>query len=235
MTSRRCTPRGHGNEWKVWLLVMACLCSLLNGALRAQRPGEDRDFRSARHWNEIYEHRLSSRAYNLEPNAWLQESIRDLPPGRALDIGMGDGRNALFLAERGWNVTGIEISDGGIRKALEKARVQRLRLDARITEVERFNVGSSKWDLILLFYVHPLVRSQAERVMRGLAPGGRVLVEDFSAEGTSDVDLFKINELLSVFGSLSIRYYEDSLARPDWGLSRESTFRRIVRLNAEKR
>jgi SAM-dependent methyltransferase len=235
MTWRLCSQGGHSNKWGRRVIVMLILCSLLTVSLMAQRPGEDRDFRSAQHWNEIYEHRLSSRTYNLEPNAWLQESIRHLRPGRALDIGMGDGRNALFLAEKGWIVTGLEISDGGIRKAVERARVQHLKLDARITEVERFSIGSNKWDLILLFYVHPLVRSQADRVMEGLAPGGRVLVEDFSAEGTSDVDLFKVNELLSIFGPLSIRYYADTVARPDWGLSRESMVRRIVRLNAEKR
>ena len=60
--------------------------------------------------------------YNPAPNAFLVEVARDLKPGRALDVGMGQGRNAIYLAQQGWNVTGVDISDEGIRQAKEQAR-----------------------------------------------------------------------------------------------------------------
>src|SRR5690348_13287570 len=64
--------------------------------------------------------------FNTEPNALLAETVRDLKPGRALDVHMGQGRNAVYLATKGWEVTGFDFSEGGVaaaRRAAEKAGV----------------------------------------------------------------------------------------------------------------
>ena len=69
----------------------------------------------AQRWDEVYAN--EPHLYTTAPNAFLMEVARSLTPGRALDIGMGQGRNAIWLAEHGWEVTGLEISREGARQA----------------------------------------------------------------------------------------------------------------------
>jgi 2-polyprenyl-3-methyl-5-hydroxy-6-metoxy-1,4-benzoquinol methylase len=54
-------------------------------------------------WDQRYA--AAERVWSVEPNVWLAQVARDLPPGRALDLACGEGRNAVWLAERGWRVT----------------------------------------------------------------------------------------------------------------------------------
>src|SRR5262245_4276900 len=88
-------------------------------ACREDPLAEDRKL-----WNATYR---EPRAF--PPSAFLQDVVQDLRPGRALDIGMGQGRNALFLASAGWKVTGIDISDEGIRQAREAAAKRKLSIE----------------------------------------------------------------------------------------------------------
>lgn len=80
-------------------------------------------------WNEAY--RLGT-AYNTKPNKLLMDAISSRPPGKALDVGMGQGRNAIALAEKGWSVTGIDISEVGVSKAMQAARDRGLKLRASL-------------------------------------------------------------------------------------------------------
>jgi len=82
-------------------------------------------------YNPLYA--SGSAVFTKEPNALLVEAIRDRPPGRALDVGMGQGRNALFLAKKGWEVTGFDSADEGIRLAKAQASQLGLKLDAQVT------------------------------------------------------------------------------------------------------
>jgi 2-polyprenyl-3-methyl-5-hydroxy-6-metoxy-1,4-benzoquinol methylase len=66
-------------------------------------------------WDDVYS--AADPIYNRYPNRFLGEIAEKAKPGRALDIGMGQGRNALYLAALGWNVTGIDISEKGIEVA----------------------------------------------------------------------------------------------------------------------
>jgi 2-polyprenyl-3-methyl-5-hydroxy-6-metoxy-1,4-benzoquinol methylase len=52
--------------------------------------------------------------YSTAPNPFLVEVVQELRPGRAIDVGMGEGRNSIFLAQRGWDVTGIDLAEVGI-------------------------------------------------------------------------------------------------------------------------
>src|SRR5262249_42531518 len=114
--------------------------------------------------------------FSHAPNAFLVEMVRQRKAGSALDVGMGQGRNSIFLAQQGWDVTGFDPADEGVRQARAEATRLGLRIRTEITTFERFDFGESRWDLIVLTYVP--TKAIAPRVERALKPGGAVLIED---------------------------------------------------------
>jgi tellurite methyltransferase len=113
-----------------------------------------------------------------EPSGYLAENIgliESLVPGkRALDIACGEGRNSLFLAGRGFVVTGLDISERGLAKARRRAAEERLDIDFRQADLEGYEIGES-YDLILNFNF--LLRGLIPRLVGALNPGG-ILVFD---------------------------------------------------------
>jgi 2-polyprenyl-3-methyl-5-hydroxy-6-metoxy-1,4-benzoquinol methylase len=177
----------------------------------AQRPAQDA-------WNDVY----SSRAgRDFAHNAFLAGAIKGRPPGRALDIGLGEGRNALFLAAQGWEVTGFDISDVGVKLARETARKRGLKLDAIVADVDRFDYGRQRWDLVVGMYMHAMITRNAQKVIESLKPGGLVVVEGFHREvnrrGLLGDELgYRSNELLGAFDRLRVIHYEDTVGPADW-------------------
>jgi SAM-dependent methyltransferase len=122
-----------------------------------------------RDWNLYY-----SDAANLDPSpAPLLVEIADrLPPGRALDLACGAGRNALYLARLGWQVTAVDASSTAIARLREGARG--LAVDARVADLERreFAIEPDAWDLICDF--HYLQRDLFPDIREGVRPAGGV-------------------------------------------------------------
>ena len=180
-------------------------------------------------WNMAFREALG---FNLGPNRFLTEVVRDRKPGRALDVGMGQGRNALYLAAQGWQVTGIDIADEGIRQAEEVARREGLTIEALVADADAWDWGTEKWDLIALIYMGG--RQWIDHVRRSLRPGGLLVIEFFlddSVKGTG-IGSFKRDELPALFadGFKVIRYEEvEDIA--DYGLTRK----KLARFAAEKR
>ncbi len=114
-----------------------------------------------------------------EPNAFLVETVRTLRPGKALDIGIGEGRNSIFLAQQGWEVTGVDLSDVGIAKANEHARRIGVRVNAKVQDISRFELGAGQWDLVCLLYfvIDESMNNLHQRIHASLKPGGLVIVE----------------------------------------------------------
>ena len=77
--------------------------------------------------------------FNHNPNAFLVECVRNRKPGKALDVGMGSGRNALYLASHGWDVTGFDIADVGVVQARKKAKKLGVRLNALVKSDSDFD------------------------------------------------------------------------------------------------
>jgi hypothetical protein len=116
---------------------------------------DDRDGTAAR-FNRLYTE--FDRVFSHQPNAFLVEAVRDVPPGTALDVAMGQGRNALFLAREGWQVTGFDIAEEGLKIARTEAQRQGVRIDAVSQGYEEFDFGRERWDLVVLSYAWvPLV------------------------------------------------------------------------------
>lgn len=117
---------------------------------------------------------------NAKPNAFLMESVQGRKPGRALDVGMGQGRNSLYLASLGWDVTGIDLSDEGIRLARAEAQRRGLKLAAIVGDFGAYDFGREQWDLIVITF-EP-AKLIAPKVFDALKPGGVVIVVDRHAE-----------------------------------------------------
>jgi SAM-dependent methyltransferase len=108
----------------------------------------------------------------LEPEALLVQIAELLPPGRALDLACGAGRNAIYLARLGWRVTAVDSSPAAIARLRERAGG--LPIEARVADLERgeFPIEPHGYDLICDFYY--LQRSLFPEIREGVRPGGMV-------------------------------------------------------------
>jgi SAM-dependent methyltransferase len=108
----------------------------------------------------------------MKPTPLLVETTAKLKPGRALDLACGTGRNAVWLAERGWAVTAVD----GSPAAIEALRARDSRVHAQVADLEKgeFKIDESRWDLIAMcYYLQP---DLIETSKRGVVTGGVVLV-----------------------------------------------------------
>lgn len=199
----------------------------------SQQSGDGR----SKMWNDLYSR--PDQIVNPFPNRFLARSIEGVRVGRALDIGMGQGRNAVYLASAGWDVTGVDISEKGVELARRAAESKQVKLNAVVSDFAKFDTGKAQWDLIAEMYMHGMVIMHKARIVESLRPGGRLVVEGFHKDsklkGFNGSDLgFDANELVSAFaGSLRITYYEVVSDFGDWSLNGRKVV--LVRLIAEKR
>jgi SAM-dependent methyltransferase len=132
-------------------------------------------------WNQRYTD--SELVWSAAPNMWVEQLTHDLPPGKALDIAAGEGRNALWLASRGWQATAVDFSAVALERAASLAK-QRLGDDARNlltleADVETWVPPARSYDLVLVVYLHlPAVQRRAvmSAAAEAVAPGGTLLV-----------------------------------------------------------
>lgn len=126
-----------------------------------------------RSWEERYRSReRPDEDFATVPVPLVAETAKRLPPGRALDLACGTGRNALWLAWLGWTVTAVDGAPTAIEILRRRASLGGLAVDARIADLERreFQIEPSAWDLICICYY--LQRDLFESAKQGLAPGG---------------------------------------------------------------
>lgn len=170
-------------------------------------------------WNEIFRH---GSGFNKEPNQLLVDVIAKVKPGTALDVAMGQGRNALYLASRGWKVTGVDFSDEGVRAAREAALARHLSLDAVDADLETYDLGVARWDLVALLYA-PSVKGMLERAARSVKPGGLVVVEHFD-------DTYRPGELAAAFkDGFDVLRDEAIETTPDWKTDHAKVRRFVAR------
>ena len=126
-----------------------------------------------RGWDERYRfERQPVEDLDAEPVPLVIETATPLAPGKALDLACGTGRNALWLAERGWDVTAVDGAPAAVEILHRRAVNQGLTLNAQVADLEKseYSIQPSTWDLILICYY--LQRDLFEPVKRGVAPGG---------------------------------------------------------------
>ena len=155
--------------------------------------------------------------YDPNPSSFLVENINLLPKkGKALDIAMGEGRNALFLAGLGYEVEGVDRSPEAVAKALQLARERGLSIKAAVGDLEKaYRFTPDYYDLIICF--NYLQRSLVPQIKAGLKMGGFLVYETylidqqrFSHPRNPDF-LLGYNELLNLFREFRILRYREGL------------------------
>ena len=181
-------------------------------------------------WDERYSQ--SELVWGAPPNAVVVEQVTALPRGRALDLACGEGRNAHWLATRGWEVTGLDYSavalDKARRVAAEAPRSVRERLDYRVADVTESDLGG-EYDLVLMIYLHlaPEERLQVvNRAISALKPDGILMILGHDAVnlsqgvgGPQDIQiLYTPDDLVAVLdGRLSVDVAERRFRETDAG------------------
>jgi len=132
-------------------------------------------------WNERYSE--PGFAYGTEPNEFLLSVVDRIPRGKILSLAEGEGRNAVYLASLGYEVTGVDGSEVGLRKAMELAKKRGVAITTIQADLDEFVIGLEQWDGIIACYCHlPSATriSLHHAAVRGLKPGGVFVLEAFS-------------------------------------------------------
>ena len=195
-------------------------------------------------FNKLYRTPSQTR-FTLEPNAFLVRTLKDLKPGKALDIAMGQGRNAVYVASQGWDVTGFDVAEEGLKAANENAAKAGTHITTVKSTFEGFDYGKERWDLIYFIYTDaPMVDAKyIARICDALKPGGLVLVDRPYRSLTNpepqwkETEQDKVNALPKAWSGLQIVFYEDTTGFGDWQQTSEDRLQhqlRIVRMLARK-
>ena len=165
----------------------------------------------------------SNSNFSHAPNRFLMQMVKGRQPGVALDYGMGQGRNSIYLASLGWQVWGFDPAEAGVAIAQKQAKDLGLTLHTSAVRDSEYDFGKERFDLILFSWTMPFVPVQ--KVLDSLKPGGIVVMEcgtDF---------LPSRNAMLHLFDPLEIEQYEIVRDKSDWEGRRVVN---IIRLVAKK-
>jgi tellurite methyltransferase len=168
----------------------------------------------ARHkWNTRWRDKAE---HPFRPDSWLVKVLPLLPPGRALDVASGRGRNALFLAEQGMTVTALDVSEEALAQLDREATDRGLRIETRQVDLESSpRLSKESFDLVIdFFFLHrPLLPALCQAVR----PGGVAVLRTFSSAGPfpggpehSQIVLSP-GELLEIFASWEVLLHEEGV------------------------
>ncbi|MEM1323461.1 MAG: class I SAM-dependent methyltransferase [Bacteroidota bacterium] len=167
-------------------------------------------------WNDRY--REEAYAYGTAPNVFFRKQLDKIQPAGKMLLGAeGEGRNAVYAAQKGWEVSAFDISLEGQKKALQLAALNKVQLDYQVGELPQLAFDAAPFDAIALIYAHfpPPIKSHYHQLLDShLRAGGHLLFEAFSTShvahrerndkvgGPKDLDmLFSIDELKADFSN----------------------------------
>lgn len=169
-------------------------------------------------WNEKYNKR-GPENFGITPASWLfrhQAMLRDLAPGKALDIACGNGKNSFFLAEMGFDVDAVDISDVALDWVKAQAANKDFSIHTHQIDLTKAEFPSSDYHVIA--NMNFLERSLFKSIVEALAPGGIVCFETMYRDETEVLGsqmnpdyLLDYGELLTVFRELRIVAYEERI------------------------
>ena len=180
---------------------------------------EEHGHETPEYWEQVY----ADGALGSPVDVLLPEIVGGLEPGTALDIGCGEGQNSIWLAERGWDVVGVDIASTAIGRARRAAgaadlSVRFVTADAREWEPDR------EFDIVISTYALGNRRDAIlAMVASAVAPGGTVYISEFD-ESAQDLwspeDLVSVDELVGRFGGFAISRAEVLTLHHDHGHER---------------
>jgi cyclopropane fatty-acyl-phospholipid synthase-like methyltransferase len=135
-------------------------------------------------WNERFSQ--DGHAYGQAPNAFLAEQAERLSPGASvLELGAGEGRNAVYLAERGFRVTALDFSSEGVAKTRALARERGVEVETIQGDIASWEPDGRTWDAVVMTFLHlpsALRTPLYEKAHACLAPGGLMVGEWFRTQ-----------------------------------------------------
>ena len=140
--------------------------------------------------NAFWDDRYSTAAaagdavWSIEPNAWIEQVTGTLPPGNAIDLAAGEGRNALWLASRGWSVTAVDFSAAGLAIGRKRAATAALDLDWVTADATSW-VSPTPVDLVVIAYLQlpaPDLTRAISNAILSLAAGGTLALIGHDSE-----------------------------------------------------
>lgn len=166
-----------------------------------------------RRWEERYA--TQEYVYGKEPTEFLRENVELLPKGKALVLAMGEGRNAVFLAQKGFEVEGCDISTHALEKARRLAQERGVSLKAFQADLEDYQLPRQTYDVVTCFYY--LQRDLIPQMKKALKPGGVIIMETYTKDnlkygfnGPKNPEyLLDTNELLRLFSDLRVILYRE--------------------------
>ncbi len=123
--------------------------------------------------------------YGTEPNDFLVTASADLPIGDALCLADGEGRNGVYLAQRGHRVTSVDLTVSGMAKADRLAELRGVEVTTVVADLSDYDLGENRWDLIVSIFAHtppPIRRRVHGSIARALRPGGRFVLEAYTPD-----------------------------------------------------
>ncbi len=166
------------------------------------------------HWDKLYNTRTY--IYGKEPADFLQKNAYLLYGARVLDIAMGEGRNSVYLAKKGFVVEGVDLSEVAIRKAKRLAKENRVTLTPVIADLTNYRVKPDSYHVILNF--NYLQRSLIPQIKRGLKRKGIVIYENHTVDQLTNLSgqnvrrdyLLRKGELKELFKDFEILVYQET-------------------------
>ncbi len=133
------------------------------------------------HWDERYS--AEAYIYGTNPNAWFAAKLDELTPGKLLLPAEGEGRNAVYAALKGWEVTAFDQSAEGRKKALKLATEKEVNIEYNIQDLTEFDGKKDHFDAIALIFVHMPAEIRTtvhQNLLKSLKPGGHIILEAFT-------------------------------------------------------
>ncbi|WP_447963126.1 class I SAM-dependent methyltransferase [Nitrospira sp. Ecomares 2.1] len=162
-------------------------------------------------WNHKYT--TGNYLFGRDPIQFLTDHVDLLPKGAALDLAMGEGRNGVFLATKGFQVTGVDISEAGFKKAQALASEKGVTITTLVADLEQYILPPDTFDLIICTYY--LQRDLFPKIAQALKPGGMVLIETYTVDHLqyrpqfNRIFLLERNELLTLLPGFRVLRYQE--------------------------
>ena len=169
------------------------------------------------YWNKHYEQHCFARG--KAPSPFLLKMLPRLQQGRVLDIAMGEGANAVYLAQKGCEVEGFDISEVACQRATELARDTGVELQVKCSDVDLYLFGIMQYDTIVMSFFKPAVLRYYPEIIKALKQGGTLLMESYLVgalpaaiprEENYRNFYFNSNEFLPHLKGMQLLYYRET-------------------------
>lgn len=169
------------------------------------------------YWDKLYNEEVFRAG--KAPLGFLTQMLPRLQKGKALDIGMGEGANSVYLAQQGFSVKGFDLSPVAVSRAQALARDTGVFIDVKAADLDLFILGLMEYDTIVMTFFRPPISRYYSEMIRALKQGGTLLIHSYSTGeqkeplGPEDAYrnyFFNSNELIFALKGMRILFYNES-------------------------